>query len=233
MTRAVTLTGSYGRYVVVDHGGGYSTLYAHLNQIVATVGQVVDQGDLLGYVGGSGNVTGPHLHYEERLNGAYFPPYFHRALFPFGATPDLGQLQRPADRRRLGRRRRRPTSASTGPRPTGGVATSRRGTPGRSPVACGRPGTCRSSATSTATATHRSGSGGWAARPGALRSASGKAVTVSGLGTRTDIPVTGDWDGNGAATSACYRSSTHTFYLRCGQREPHRGPWGSDAATSP
>ena len=66
VVKAVTLTGSYGRYVVVDHGGGYTTLYAHLNPIVATVGQVVDQGDLLGYVGGSGDVTGPHLHFEER-----------------------------------------------------------------------------------------------------------------------------------------------------------------------
>ena len=39
VTRAVSLTGSYGRYVIVDHGGGYTTLYAHLNQIVSTVGQ--------------------------------------------------------------------------------------------------------------------------------------------------------------------------------------------------
>src|ERR1700712_91562 len=69
VTTAVTLTGSYGRYVVVDHGGGFSTLYAHLNQIATTVGAFVDQGELIGYVGGSGNVTGPHLHLEERKDG--------------------------------------------------------------------------------------------------------------------------------------------------------------------
>ncbi|MCW2821399.1 MAG: metalloendopeptidase [Marmoricola sp.] len=81
VTRAATLTGSYGRHVVVDHGG-YTTLYAHLNQIVATVGTYLDQGDLVGYVGGSCDVTGPHLHFEQRKGGAYFPPYFHRTTFP-------------------------------------------------------------------------------------------------------------------------------------------------------
>ena len=86
VTRAVSLTTSYGRHVIVDHGGGYTTLYAHLNQIASTVGQVVEQGDLIGYLGTSGNSTGPHLHNEERLNGAYFAPYFHRARFTMGTT---------------------------------------------------------------------------------------------------------------------------------------------------
>ena len=83
---AKTLSGSYGRYVVIDHGNGYSSLYGHLNAIVATVGQTVDQGDLIGYLGTSGNSTGPHLHFEERLNGAYFPPYFHRATFHINSS---------------------------------------------------------------------------------------------------------------------------------------------------
>ena len=99
VTRAVSLTSSYGRYVIVDHGGGYTTLYAHLNQIASTVGQVVDQGDLIGYLGTSGNSTGPHLHYEERLNGAYFAPYFHRTRFTLGSTRSSRQLQRPPGRR--------------------------------------------------------------------------------------------------------------------------------------
>src|SRR5680860_1246492 len=86
VTRAVSLTGSYGRYVIVDHGGGYTSLYAHLNAISTTVGAFVDQGELIGYVGTSGNSTGPHLHFEERLNGAYFKPYLHRAYFTFGST---------------------------------------------------------------------------------------------------------------------------------------------------
>lgn len=82
--QVVHQTDSYGNHVVIDHGNGYSTLYAHLQSTQVAVGQVVDQGTLIGYVGGTGNVTGPHLHFEERLNGRYFHPYFHRTSFTFG-----------------------------------------------------------------------------------------------------------------------------------------------------
>ena len=82
----VAVASGYGNYVIVDHGGGWTTLYAHLQSTQAAVGQVVDQGAIVGRVGHTGNVTGPHLHFEERLNGAYFPPYFHRTTFKFGST---------------------------------------------------------------------------------------------------------------------------------------------------
>jgi hypothetical protein len=59
----------YGNYVVVNHGGGFSTLYAHLRQRDVVVGQVVDQGSTIGWVGDTGNVTGPHLHFEVRPGG--------------------------------------------------------------------------------------------------------------------------------------------------------------------
>ena len=78
-------TRSYGRYVVVDHGNGESTLYGHLTVTVG-VGQMVDQGTLLGTVGQTGNASGPHLHFEERLNGNDLAPYFHGAAFVFGST---------------------------------------------------------------------------------------------------------------------------------------------------
>lgn len=60
---------SYGKYVVVDHGGGWTTYYAHLNSFNVSVGQTVSRGTKLGTVGSSGGSTGPHLHYEQRLNG--------------------------------------------------------------------------------------------------------------------------------------------------------------------
>jgi murein DD-endopeptidase MepM/ murein hydrolase activator NlpD len=60
---------SYGRYVVVDHGDGASSLYAHLSAAWVALGQRVDQGTLIGRVGESGNVTGPHLHLEVHPSG--------------------------------------------------------------------------------------------------------------------------------------------------------------------
>ena len=65
---------SYGYYVVVDHGGGYRTLYAHLSDFVVGRGQAVRQGQLLGYVGETGASFGPHLHFEVQLNGAVVNP---------------------------------------------------------------------------------------------------------------------------------------------------------------
>ena len=64
----------YGNYVLLDHGNGYETLYAHMSQIVATPGQQVDQGTLLGYVGQTGYAFGAHLHFEVRHNTAKIDP---------------------------------------------------------------------------------------------------------------------------------------------------------------
>jgi murein DD-endopeptidase MepM/ murein hydrolase activator NlpD len=64
--KAGTGTG-YGREVIIDHGHGIQTLYAHLSGFAVTVGQDVSRGDILGYVGSSGHSTGPHLHYEVRI----------------------------------------------------------------------------------------------------------------------------------------------------------------------
>ncbi|HWI64381.1 MAG TPA: peptidoglycan DD-metalloendopeptidase family protein [Symbiobacteriaceae bacterium] len=60
---------SYGKYVVIDHGSGWTTLYAHLNSFNVSVGQSVSMGTKIGTVGSTGGSTGPHLHYEQKLNG--------------------------------------------------------------------------------------------------------------------------------------------------------------------
>ena len=60
---------SYGYYVKLDHGNGFETLYAHCSSICVTAGQEVSQGEVIGYVGNTGNSTGNHLHFEVRKNG--------------------------------------------------------------------------------------------------------------------------------------------------------------------
>ena len=64
----------YGLMVVIDHGYGLETRYAHMARIAASVGQQVRRGDLLGFVGSTGLSTGPHLHYEVRVNGRPVDP---------------------------------------------------------------------------------------------------------------------------------------------------------------
>ena len=64
----------YGNHVIVVHAGGYATMYAHLASFAVGSGQVVQQGQVIGYEGSTGNSTGPHLHFEIRLNGAFQDP---------------------------------------------------------------------------------------------------------------------------------------------------------------
>ncbi len=64
----------YGMHVVIDHGYGYRTLFGHLSQILVNVGDKVDIGSRLGLVGSTGNSTGPHLHYEVRINNTPVNP---------------------------------------------------------------------------------------------------------------------------------------------------------------
>ena len=66
--------GGWGYYVLIDHGNGYQTRYAHCSKVVVKVGQKVAQGELIAYVGNTGNSTGPHLHLEVLLNGKRVDP---------------------------------------------------------------------------------------------------------------------------------------------------------------
>ncbi len=74
----VTVTetmGGYGKAIMIDHGNGISTRYGHLSGFAVAAGQRVHRGDLIGYVGESGRSTGPHLHYEVRINDIPVNPY--------------------------------------------------------------------------------------------------------------------------------------------------------------
>lgn len=66
--------GGYGNYVMISHAGGKMTVYGHLTSLTVSTGQSVSRGQIIGYVGSTGNSTGPHLHYECRLNGVRYNP---------------------------------------------------------------------------------------------------------------------------------------------------------------
>ncbi len=77
---------SYGNYVVISHGTGNTTLYAHMSSRKVNAGDVVKQGQVIGITGSTGNSTGPHLHFEVRENNAIVNPLSH------GAEPRKGYL---------------------------------------------------------------------------------------------------------------------------------------------
>ena len=241
VTSAVNLgSRSYGRYIVVDHGGGWSTLYAHLSAFWSTTGQAVDQGTVLGTVGTSGGSTGPHLHFEERYNRVDLRAYFARTPFTMGTTlpssncgdtPVIGDW----DENRTAnigvfRRTAAPTFYLKRP---GRAALS---------IAYGRP-------------TDQPLSGDWdgdgnleigVRRPSSmsflLRMGDGSTTTVP-LGRLSDVGLTGDWNGDGRTDLGVWHPDSRLFTLRAadgstktltfgalGDR-PVTGDWNGDGRT--
>jgi murein DD-endopeptidase MepM/ murein hydrolase activator NlpD len=80
--------GGYGLHIILDHGGGLVSLYAHLDAVAVESGQAVRAGDLIGYEGSSGASSGPHLHFEVRREGAAVDPVIEfPALFSSDGRP--------------------------------------------------------------------------------------------------------------------------------------------------
>jgi len=74
----------YGKEIVLNHGFGYKTRYAHLSKFMVKKGQKIKRGEIIGLVGNTGKSTGPHLHYEVEKDGQKVNPigYFHSDLSP-------------------------------------------------------------------------------------------------------------------------------------------------------
>ena len=85
------VNGGYGDCVMIDHNNGYVTLYGHLSGYAVSEGQWVDKGSTIGYVGSSGWATGPHLHFEIRLNGGAVDPEATAGFGGLTYAPDAGE----------------------------------------------------------------------------------------------------------------------------------------------
>jgi murein DD-endopeptidase MepM/ murein hydrolase activator NlpD len=72
----------YGNLIIIDHGGGVTTYYAHLSSYALVVGQKVERGTVVGNAGSTGRATSPHLHYEVRIDGNAINPFQQVALDP-------------------------------------------------------------------------------------------------------------------------------------------------------
>ncbi len=203
---------SYGQYIIVDHGDGYNSLYAHMHAQYVTTGQRVDQGHVLGLVGSSGGSTGPHLHFEEKLWSQVQRPYFHQSAYSFGSTltsrncPDVplagnfngsGGDEWAVYRRapgngvfRIYREGAKPLRITLGYGADTPVVGDWDGN-GKTDVGVRRPGL----------------------KEWMLRTSDGRVRKFT-YGWRSDVPVTGDWDGDGTTEVGVWRPSTATFRLR-------------------
>ncbi|HYO38868.1 MAG TPA: peptidoglycan DD-metalloendopeptidase family protein [Nocardioidaceae bacterium] len=215
---------SYGRYIVVDHGGGHSTLYAHLSAFWSTPGQAVDQGTPIGLVGTSGGSTGPHLHFEQRLNRRDQRAYFHRLPFVMNTTLDSRNCSDA------------PVVGDWDGNGTANVGVQRRST--TPTYFLRRPGE-RAQRIPFGWRTDQAVSGDWdgdgrdeigVRRPGLrifeLRSGDGSTRTVP-LGRVSDFGVTGDWDGDGTTDLGVWNPGTRAFTLRAADGSRTRVPLGA------
>ncbi len=87
----------YGKVIMINHGYGYETLYAHMSKRIAKPGQHVKRGEIIGYVGNTGRSTGPHVHYEVRKNGKPVNPihFFYQDLTPAQYEEMIENASRP------------------------------------------------------------------------------------------------------------------------------------------
>ena len=200
--------GGYGRWVVIDHGDGTSTLYAHLKTVLVVPGQSIDQGSVLGSVGSSGNSTGPHLHYEQKSGRVVATPAFGGTAFRWGtvSSDNCDDVPLAGDFTGDGiaevavyRREATPTFHVSDHE---GDLVVPFGTSVEEPLVGDWDGDGLADV------------GARSPRSKVFRLRTHDGLRRITLGMRTDKPVVGDWEGTGADQVGVYRTSTGRFRLR-------------------
>lgn len=208
-TAQTSPSGGYGRYVVLDHGAGESTLYAHLDAVSVSVGQRVDMGTQIGRVGDSGRVTGAHLHYEQKKGKAVQDVFFGGRLYRYGTSASANCVDVPlsattnsaVDRPALYRR-----AATSSFLIRTGATTTRTVVFG---AAADEPlvGDWNGDRTSDV-GVRKAGTAVFQ-----LKTGTAAPVQIT-YGLATDVPISGDWDGDGRWEIGVYRPSAAAFLLR-------------------
>jgi len=217
----------YGKLVVVDHGAGWLTYYAHLDEQWVVPGQRVDQGQYIGLLGTTGGSTGPHLHFEQRLNGITRAAVFHGTRLVYdseitsrncGDVPVVGDWNgdRQAD---LGIFRRAATAKFRLRLPDATATDVPLGSSVAEPVAGDWDG---DGVTDLGT---------WDRATKTFSLATEQETTTVQFGGRKDNPVTGDWDGDGRTDVGAFRPRTGTFRLLFPSGSQTRFRFGSVGST--
>ncbi|MGH3507171.1 MAG: M23 family metallopeptidase [Nocardioidaceae bacterium] len=228
---------SYGLYIVIDHGGGWTSLYAHLSKAFVATGQRVDQGQLIALLGSSGGSSGPHLHFEERLDRTVQRAVFNGRTFTYDTwltsrscvdVPVIGDWN--GDRR---------SDVGTFGR-TAGAAGFKQLIPGGTREVTSFGGPTDEPVLGDWNADGQTDFGVRDARSGtfALAKANGGRTRFQ-FGDSDDVPVSGDWDGDGRWEVGVYDHRTSVFFLRnsygnmsswyvAGTGLPITGDWDGD-----
>ena len=231
-------TKGYGRHVVIDHGNGETTVYAHLKRALVAKGATVDTGTLLGEVGSTGNSSGAHLHYEQKVGKTVAPAWFARTKYVLGTTRSTNCVDVPlaGDLLEGGGDElvvfRRTENAEFHVRRADGTATLMRlGSGADDPLVGDWDGDGLVDP------------GVWSGRTKKFTLA-GEAGTISiTAGTTGDRAVAGDWDGDGRWEVGLRRPASSAFRLRAADGTvsvvklgnaddlPVTGDWNGDGIT--
>lgn len=202
--------GGYGKYVVIDHGQGESTLYAHLRGVFVRPGARVDKGAMVGAVGATGNVSGAHLHYEQKVGRDVVPAYVRGTRYSGGSSASQNCVDVPVAGNFAGGR-------------ADEVAVFRRTAPPRFHVLA--PGSDQPLQVRFGAAVDeplvgdwdgdgRDDAGAWGPRGRRFKLRTSGGVERFQFGARGDRPLVGDWDGDGRSEVGVFRPQLARFLLR-------------------